>query len=92
MGRYEPSPPSTKELHDLTDDAVLTHANMQNAKCTKYSVKFGFYVVKTLPWRGSHLTIWFAGSKHADVMSDTDKLSCEALLALKTGAYVTRGK
>ena len=38
------------------------------------------------------MTIWFAGSKQEAVMSETVKLSCAALLALSTGAYVTRGK
>ncbi len=38
------------------------------------------------------MTIWFWGSKQAEVMSDTVRLSWEALSELRTGAYVTRGK
>ena len=44
------------------------------------------------PCRGSHLTIWLDGSKHAFVISATEICSWYALAADITGAYVTSGK
>merc|ERR1712141_242276 len=44
------------------------------------------------PCRGSHFTIWFAGSKHAFVISPTVNCSWYAFSAEMTGAYVARGK
>uniref|UniRef100_A0A2M4A7P3 Putative secreted protein n=1 Tax=Anopheles triannulatus TaxID=58253 RepID=A0A2M4A7P3_9DIPT len=37
----------------------------------RYSMQQAMY----LPWRGSHLTIWLAGSKQALVISATDSCS-----------------
>merc|ERR1719164_406018 len=45
-----------------------------------------------LPWRGSHLTIWLAGSEHMLVISATDSCSWYAFSAEMTGAYVASGK
>jgi hypothetical protein len=39
------------------------------------------------PWRGSHLAIMAAGSKHELVISATDSCSCYAFSAEITGAY-----
>merc|ERR1712142_1238569 len=39
-----------------------------------------------LPWRGSHFTIWLAGSKQALVISATDSCSWLALAEDTTGA------
>uniref|UniRef100_A0A182QUA6 Uncharacterized protein n=1 Tax=Anopheles farauti TaxID=69004 RepID=A0A182QUA6_9DIPT len=54
----------------------------------RYSMQHAMY----LPWRGSHFTIWLAGSKQALVISDTDSCSWYAFSAEMTGAYVTSGK
>merc|ERR1719352_847975 len=45
-----------------------------------------------LPWRGSHLTIMFEGSKTALVMSDTLMVSWYAFSAAITGAKEHSGK
>ncbi|KAF0755455.1 putative secreted protein [Aphis craccivora] len=54
----------------------------------RYSMQQAMY----LPCRGSHLTIWLAGSKHAFVISATDSCSWYAFSADMTGAYVASGK
>ena len=45
-----------------------------------------------LPWRGSHLTIMFAGSKSEFVISATESCSWYAFSAEMTGAYEQIGK
>merc|ERR1719152_759846 len=45
-----------------------------------------------LPWRGSHLTIMFAGSNTAEVISETESCSWYAFSAAITGAKEHRGK
>merc|ERR1712055_1275618 len=54
----------------------------------RYSMQHAMY----LPWRGSHFTIWLAGSKQAFEISETDSCSWYAFSAEMTGAYVARGK
>lgn len=49
-----------------------------------YNMQHAMY----FPWRGSHLTIWLAGSKQALVISDTVSCSWYAFSAEITGAYV----
>merc|ERR1712151_766760 len=44
------------------------------------------------PCRGSHFTIWLAGSKQALVISETVSCSWYAFSAEMTGAYVASGK
>merc|ERR1712010_222623 len=54
----------------------------------RYSRQHDMY----LPCRGSHLTIWLAGSKHAFVISATVSCSWYAFSAEITGEYVANGK
>ena len=50
------------------------------------------YVRSNIPWRGSHLTIWFPGSKQALEISETVNCSWKAFSDEMIGAYVARGK
>merc|ERR1711916_141334 len=54
----------------------------------RYSLQQAMY----FPGRGSHLTIWFAGSKTPLVISATESCSWYAFSAEMTGAYVAMGK
>lgn len=56
--------------------------------CPRYSKQVAMY----FPFRGSHLTIWFFGSKHELVISETEFDSCWAFVEEMTGAYETNGK
>merc|ERR1712010_175511 len=71
-----------------TSATVVVLEIMQQARCTlarspRYIMQQAMY----LPWRGSHLVIMLAGSKHEFVISATERDSWYAFSAEMIGEY-----